>query len=200
MACQWARSRLRCRRYLTFAYLLTSIDRMRSKNRRLFSLIALIVMAVIFVYGRDQARKQGAGQSVPADMQQRSRTDSSNDERTVGDDDTGKFDICGRERYHCVIDGDTFILDRVHVRMADIDAPEIGGAKCEYERKLGLRAKNRLAELLNEGPFRLEAIDRDVDRYGRKLRVVVRSGHSLGDDLINEGLARKWDGRKKPWC
>jgi endonuclease YncB( thermonuclease family) len=142
------------------------------------ALIALLVVAVVFVYRRDASRgKESAA--------------------VAG---TGRFEACRRDRYHCVVDGDTFVLDGVHVRMADIDAPEIGGAKCEYEHTLGLRAKNRLAELLNEGPFRLQPIDRDVDRYGRKLRVVVRNGHSLGDDLIKEGLARRWDGGKRPWC
>ena len=33
---------------------------------------------------------------------------------------------------------------------------------------------------------------RDEDRYGRKLRVVVRNGRSLGDQLVSEGLARTW--------
>lgn len=30
---------------------------------------------------------------------------------------------------------------------------------------------------------------RDEDRYGRKLRVLVRNGRSLGDILVSEGLA-----------
>jgi endonuclease YncB( thermonuclease family) len=160
---------------------------MRSTNRRAFraiSLIAVFILAIVFRYGRDFSRREIPGDPVPP----------------AADVETGRFKICARERYHCVVDGDTFVLDGVTVRMADIDAPEIGGARCEYERKLGLRAKSRLVELLNEGPFRLEPIDRDVDRYGRKLRVVMRDGHSLGDDLIKEGLARRWDGGKKPWC
>jgi endonuclease YncB( thermonuclease family) len=33
---------------------------------------------------------------------------------------------------------------------------------------------------------------RDEDKYGRKLRTVTRAGHSLGDTLIDEGLARHW--------
>ena len=176
---------------------------MRSTNRRVFAVAALVVLAIVFLYGRDFSRTEGAVEPPPADVQERARPESANYGDTSASAlgvDTGRFEICARDRYHCVIDGDTFILDGVHVRIADIDAPEVGSAKCEYERKLGLRAKSRLAELLNEGPFRLQSIDRDVDRYGRKLRVVVRNGHSLGDDLIKEGLARKWGGGKKPWC
>lgn len=42
--------------------------------------------------------------------------------------------------------------------------------------------------------------NRDADRYGRKLRVLVRNGRSLGDVLVNEGLARTWNGAREPWC
>jgi endonuclease YncB( thermonuclease family) len=54
--------------------------------------------------------------------------------------------------------------------------------------------------LLAAGPFELRMLGRDVDRYGRKLRVVVRDGRSLGDQLVAEGLARTWTGRREPWC
>jgi endonuclease YncB( thermonuclease family) len=58
-----------------------------------------------------------------------------------------------------------------------------------------------MLELLNAGPFELQAFeDRDADRYGRLLRVVVRDGKSLGDQLVSEGLARTWTGRREPWC
>jgi endonuclease YncB( thermonuclease family) len=63
-----------------------------------------------------------------------------------------------------------------------------------------LKAKNRLQALLNAGPFTLASIDRDEDNYGRTLRVVQRDGVSIGDTLINEGLARPWIGHRDPWC
>lgn len=53
---------------------------------------------------------------------------------------------------------------------------------------------------MNAGPFQLASVDSDEDRYGRKLRVLVRRGRSLGDQLVAEGLARNWDGRRHPWC
>lgn len=104
-------------------------------------------------------------------------------------------------RDNCVIDGDTFYLGGEKIRIADIDAPETGGAQCDHEAELGARATARLRELLNEGPFELRGYkSRDKDRYGRKLRVVLRGGKSLGDTLIEEGLARRWSGRRRPWC
>lgn len=102
---------------------------------------------------------------------------------------------------NCVVDGDTIWLDGVKIRVADIDAPETHPPRCEREADLGNRATQRLLVLVNEGP--LEAVpagDRDADRYGRKLRVLVRDGHSLGDQLVREGLARTWDGARRPWC
>jgi endonuclease YncB( thermonuclease family) len=55
--------------------------------------------------------------------------------------------------------------------------------------------------LLKDGPFEMRRISgRDEDRYGRKLRVIVRDGRSLGDQMVAEGLARTWEGRRRPWC
>lgn len=114
---------------------------------------------------------------------------------------SASFPVCGSgARVTCVVDGDTFWLDGVKYRIADIDTPEISQAQCAAEKALGDRATRRLADLLNAGPFILGAADRDEDRYGRKLRVVYRDGASLGDSLVVEGLAHRWDGGKHPWC
>ncbi len=111
------------------------------------------------------------------------------------------FSLCGAPPHHdCVIDGDTFYLGRQSIRIADIDTPETRGARCAYEATLGDRATHRLHALLNAGPFQLQAGARDADRYGRKLRTVMRDGRSLGDVLVTEGLARPWTGRRLPWC
>ena len=111
------------------------------------------------------------------------------------------FDLCVQIRHTCVVDGDTFWLNGEKIRIADIDTPEISQPKCDAEYELGMRATSRLLELLNAGPFELVPIpDRDKDPYGRLLRVVVRNGRSLGDQLVREGLARTWSGRREPWC
>jgi len=98
-----------------------------------------------------------------------------------------------------VIDGDTFDYEGARVRIADIDTPELRG-RCEGESRLAAAAKARLHALLSAGPFELRRLGRDRDRYGRKLRVVVRDGGSLGDQLVVEGLARTWAGRRESWC
>jgi micrococcal nuclease len=98
-----------------------------------------------------------------------------------------------------IIDGDTFRVAGETIRIADIDTPEVRG-RCLYETELAARATQRMRALLLAGPFELESIARDEDRYGRKLRVVTRGGRSLGDQLVAEGLARTWTGRREPWC
>ena len=101
---------------------------------------------------------------------------------------------------NCVVDGDTFRYGGEKIRIADIDTPETHPARCAEEAAKGAAATARLRALLNAGPFTLEPIDRDTDRYGRKLRIVTRAGRSIGDRLVDEGLARPWEGSRRPWC
>jgi endonuclease YncB( thermonuclease family) len=109
---------------------------------------------------------------------------------------------CGTtKRITCVVDGDTLWLSGEKIRVADIDTPEISEPKCASELVRGNKATDRFIALINQGPFELHAWPgRDTDRYGRKLRVLVRDGRSLGDILVSEGLARTWSGRRQPWC
>jgi len=101
---------------------------------------------------------------------------------------------------NCVVDGDTFWIHGAKVRIADIDAPETHPPRCPEEARLGAAATERLQALLNAGPVTLERHGRDTDRYGRQLRVVTRNGASIGEMLVAEGLARRWTGRREPWC
>jgi micrococcal nuclease len=101
---------------------------------------------------------------------------------------------------NCVVDGDTFWMNGQKIRIADIDTPETHPPRCTEEAALGAQATQRLQALLNAGPVTLQSIDRDTDVYGRALRIVMRNGQSLGDTLVAEGLARRWDGARRPWC
>lgn len=98
-------------------------------------------------------------------------------------------------RDNCVVDGDTFWHRGEKIRLADIDAPELT-SRCQAERELAIRARNRLRELLVG--FEVRRTGRD--RYGRTLAVVTVEGRSVGRVLVGEGLAREWDGRRRPWC
>lgn len=114
---------------------------------------------------------------------------------------SARFGICsGGSDPTCVVDGDTFRLDGLRIRIADINTPEVSSPLCPAEAALGARASQRLTQLLNAGPFVLAPADRDEDQYGRKLRIVMRDGRSLGSTLVAEGLAHAWRGHKESWC
>lgn len=119
----------------------------------------------------------------------------------AGDRLSASFTLCHTGGgANCIVDGDTFWFGREKYRIADIDTPETHPPRCAREAELGEEATQRLQVLMNAGPFTLEAADRDADRYGRKLRIVTRGGESIGDQLVAEGLAREWNGRREPWC
>jgi endonuclease YncB( thermonuclease family) len=114
---------------------------------------------------------------------------------------SAKFGFChSGGGTNCVVDGDTFWFRGEKFRISDIDTPETHGPRCAEEARLGARATTRLQELMNAGAFTLESGARDTDRYGRSLRVVTRGGQSIGGMLVDEGLARPWEGARRPWC
>lgn len=111
------------------------------------------------------------------------------------------FTLCGdAPRQTCVVDGDTIWLAGEKIRIADINAPETTQAACPAERARGEAAKRRLLALLNAGPVELVSTGRSHDRYGRRLAMVSRAGESLGGQLVAEGLAEPWRGRRSDWC
>jgi endonuclease YncB( thermonuclease family) len=104
-----------------------------------------------------------------------------------------------------IIDGDTFALGQERIRILNIDTPETRSSHCENELVQGLRAKERLAALLRPG--RIDVARDGRDRYGRTLARVSTQGRDVGEVLVREGLALRWqDGpeakaaRIRHWC
>lgn len=95
-------------------------------------------------------------------------------------------------RVTCVVDGDTVWIEREKIRLLDIDAPELNG-QCARERRLAIRSRDRLVELLNTHSVHIER--EGTDRFGRTL---ARLGN-VGEILVQEGLARRW-GDRRGWC
>ena len=94
-----------------------------------------------------------------------------------------------RSRNACVVDGDTIWMSGQKIRIADIDTPEIAEPKCAFELPLEKQATDRSLALINGCPFEIHTSPtRDEERYGRKLRVLVRDGRSLGGVLVSKGL------------
>jgi micrococcal nuclease len=97
-----------------------------------------------------------------------------------------------------IVDGDTVILGEERIRLSNIDAPEVRQAQCEAEAALGRQASARLRFLLAQGPASVQR--EGTDRFGRTLARISVAGRDVGDRLVAEGLARRWDGRRQPWC
>lgn len=120
---------------------------------------------------------------------------------TATDTETAAFSICkSGGGTNCVVDGDTIWYRGSKIRIADIDTPETHRPQCAAEAARGAAATRRLHQLVNAGPFSLQSINRDEDRYGRKLRILTRGGQSLGELLVEEGLARYYAGGRRSWC
>lgn len=119
-----------------------------------------------------------------------------------GETVTARFSTCvNGAGYTCLIDGDTIIYRGERIRVSDINTPETYRASCAYEQSLGDRAKQRMLQLINAGPFEIVRTGlRDRDVYDRKLRELHRNGQSLGMILVSEGLAEPWTGRRRDWC
>ncbi len=98
-----------------------------------------------------------------------------------------------------ITDGDTFRVLEERIRIANIDTPEMPGrARCAAEAQLAVQAKARLGQLLSGGDIRLAR--RGEDRYGRTLARVSVNGVDVGEQLVREGAAQRWAGRKAQWC
>ena len=111
-----------------------------------------------------------------------------------------------------IIDGDTVALPcgswpckSEHVRILDIDAPEIHEPSCEAENKAGNAAKERLAVLLHDKTVQIERSAHD--QYGRTLAHLSIEGKNVGKTLVSEGFAlpvrsgfETKETRKKFWC
>ena len=109
-----------------------------------------------------------------------------------------------------VLDGDTFaasvnvapdIAISVRVRLINVDTPELKG-ECEFEIDLAQQAKQRLAAVLPLGA-KIDLQNIKDDKYLGRIdaNVILPDGRDLGDVLVQDGLARKYDGgRRRTWC
>ena len=111
-----------------------------------------------------------------------------------------------------VIDGDTVEIEAnflppplkpsLKLRIYGIDTPEKKSrAKCDLEAELSEKATAFTQKVINESISKKIKI-RKWDKYGgRVLGNIILDGKSLELLLLNEGLAKPYDGGKKlSWC
>lgn len=113
-----------------------------------------------------------------------------------------------------VVDGDTlktnveiipYIVDAYkagtpNIRINGIDTPEKAG-KCDKEKKLALKATNFLKQKIKSAK---DISIQDIslkDKYGRILATIFIDGKDIADEMVANGLAKRYDGGKKSnWC
>ena len=91
-------------------------------------------------------------------------------------------------------------LSKMTVRILGIDTPELRG-KCSKEKELAMQARIFANRTFREARV-IEFKDLKWDKYGcRILSNVYLDGYLYADMIINEQLARPYDGGKKEgWC
>lgn len=112
-----------------------------------------------------------------------------------------------------VIDGDTFfaeifysptISEKVNIRVAGVDTPEIGKANCDDERALGIKAKKFYEKLLLGQKVFIKGVG--LDKYAGRLVADVYlgdiTGDRLSDNILDSGLSSFYSGKGKKfdWC
>jgi endonuclease YncB( thermonuclease family) len=105
-----------------------------------------------------------------------------------------------------IIDGDTIELHGGEkIRLLSVDAPEIWKPHCDNELDVGMKAADRLGDLLSDGAITVQRSG--TDRYGRTLAVVLVDGHDVGETLVAEGFALPYHpggaeklARLQHWC
>ena len=109
-------------------------------------------------------------------------------------------DDCRSFRYSAIItsvhDGDTVtaqiklglnvVLFEKKVQLFGIDAPEIYGK----DKEKGIKARNRLRQLVNGRIIVLRTIEDKIDESGGILAVILLDGFSINDRLVAEGFAK----------
>lgn len=101
-----------------------------------------------------------------------------------------------------LIDGNAIEMNGEIIRISNIETPGIRSAECEAERRLGMRARKRVRELVKRGSVAILQSDRvHLDSPPGRLHARVEiDGADLGNRLIAEGFARPWTGKRRSWC
>jgi micrococcal nuclease len=100
-------------------------------------------------------------------------------------------DVHDGDTCHLEIDVGLHVSVRADVRLAHVNAPELKEAN-------GARARDRLAELLADGPLVIHTIRDRTEKYGRWLGEITNaSGVDVGTQLLAEGLAVPYEGGRR---
>lgn len=91
---------------------------------------------------------------------------------------SGTIPVCSsgdqaERKLTCLVDGDTGWERGVKWLALNVDTPEVSQPECEAKRRLGLKARERLRQLM-AGGYRIECAG-GRGRYGRELSNLILS-------------------------
>lgn len=89
-----------------------------------------------------------------------------------------------------VIDGDTIIVNKLHIRLFGVDAPEIE-QKCDDAKGQPYNCGLLAADVLQEeiGGASVACFMVDIDKYGRTVAICAARERDLGDAMVRRGYA-----------
>ncbi|TAJ77153.1 MAG: nuclease (SNase) [Gallionellaceae bacterium] len=110
--------------------------------------------------------------------------------------------VAGAEEFDAkviaVLDGDTLLVLRdgvkVKIRMANIDAPEVGHAgmgdkspNSQKDQAFGVQSRQSLVEMVLKKQVRINS--QAVDQYGRTVGLVALDGRNINEEQVKRGMA-----------
>ena len=163
----------------------------RASSRGLWLPVAAVALAAVLGLWGSGALDRPAAQSAAAAASAAGATTS----RGL------TFGLCEQGGLtNCVASGDSFYLGGKTVRIANIEAPQLYGAACPNETRLGRDAAVKLQHILNSGELSMSRVGQDLERYGLLLRAVSVDGRDVGRAMTTAGLAREIGDLTRSWC
>lgn len=98
-----------------------------------------------------------------------------------------------------VVDGDTVVIRGERIRIAHIDAPEIGQAHLGTGTDAGRAATAALRRFLEEAQDNIEVIPLETDRYGRTVALLRMGPYDVGLTMVKMGMAVADRAAPKPY-
>jgi micrococcal nuclease len=85
-----------------------------------------------------------------------------------------------------VIDGDTIVINDKHIRVLQVNTPELGECYADQARQFTQKFLSKRASLTLRADPSLD----QSDKYGRSLRYVFKGKENLSLELVRKGYAK----------
>ena len=102
-------------------------------------------------------------------------------------------------------DGDTCYVslkgEKLKIRLLELDTPEISQPKCAKEKKLGIKSRDFVNNLIKNAKKIEFKTDYEFDYFGRILSYLIVDDEDVSALLVKNNLGIVYKkGHKKNWC